>query len=114
MSISHQKSYSLRNDSKQTFKIEAEVTRSGKSGDEGAEIEARITGPGEQSFKFVVEFGGDFVETKANFSPEMYLHTALSIVESQIESKRYRDTFLQVHRHSGLTATMPLEDRPQD
>jgi hypothetical protein len=108
MSTRHQTQYSLRNDKSQTFQIDAEITRSGKRGDEGAEVTAKIQPFQGLPFTFVVEFGGEFVQTKQNFTPEMYLHTASSIVQSQIESKRYRDTLLRVHKHSGLTETSPL------
>jgi hypothetical protein len=102
------KQYSLRNDSKEVFTIKAEVTKEHKTGDKGGEITAKISHPNIETFTFVVEFGGDFVKTKKNFTPEMFLHTAVSIVESQIESKRYVDTALKVHKASGLTETSPL------
>ena len=102
------KQYSLRNDSKEVFSIQAEVTKEYKKGDQGAEITAKISHPDHEPFTYVVEFSGDFVKTKKNFTPEMYLHTAISIVESQIESKKYVNTQLRVHKHSGLTETAPL------
>ena len=100
-----EKKYSLRNDEAHAFDIEAEVTKSGKTGDKGAEITAHIRGGPDLNFSYVVEFGGDFVKTKENFTPEMYLLTALSIIESQLESKRYLDTKLSVLNDSGLTLT---------
>lgn len=108
MASSVEKQYSLRNDSQEVFDIKAEVTKEYDSGDKGAEITARISHPAKKPFTYVVTFGGDFVKTKKNFTPEMYLHTAVSIVESQIESKRHVDTMLRVHRDSGLTETSPL------
>lgn len=108
MAISFEKQYSLRNDAQEVFTIEAFVSKSNKSGDEGAEITAKISHPTVDPFTFVVEFGGEFVKTKANFTPEMFLHTAISIVESQIESKKYLDTRLKVHKDSGLTETSRL------
>jgi len=109
MANEYETQYRLRNDAKQLFTIKARVTRSGKSGLEGAEITAHIEHISGRSFTYVVDFGGEFVETKENFTPEMFLHTAVSIVEAQIESKKYRDTLLQVHCHSGLTQTSPLQ-----
>lgn len=111
MANSHEKQYSLRNDSKQTFTIKAEVSKANPSGDQGAEITATIYHKSKLPFTYVVEFGGDFVKTKKNFTPEMYLHTAISIVESQIESKRHVDTLLSVHKASGLTETRPLQKK---
>jgi hypothetical protein len=108
MAINHETQYSLRNDSGQLFTIRAEVTRSGKSGTDGAEITASIEHISGATFTYVVDFGGEFTETKANFTPEMYLHTAISIMEAQLESKKYQATLLRVHRHSGLTDTVKL------
>jgi hypothetical protein len=102
------KQYSLRNDSKEVFTIKAEVTEEYETGAQGATITAKISHQTIKPFTFVVEFGGDFVKTKSNFTPEMYLHTAISIVESQIESKKYVDTRLKVSKDSGLTETSPL------
>ena len=61
--ISHQTQYSLRNDSKQTFNIDARVIKSGKSGEEGAEIEASVTQEPNLAFTYVVDFGGEFTST---------------------------------------------------
>ena len=108
MSKTVEKQYRLRNDSKEVFQIEASVTREHKSGDQGAEITGTITHRAKKPFKYVVEFGGEFTKTKKNFTPEMYLHTAISIMESQIESKKHVDTRLWVHKDSGLTETSPL------
>ena len=108
MSKSHQTQYTLRNNPSDIFDISAEVTKSGKSGADGAEITAQIKHVSGHAFCYKVEFGGEFAETKENFTPEMYLHTAISIMQSQLESKRYEDTLLKVHRHSGLTDTSPL------
>lgn len=105
MGMNHRKNYSLRNDPSVSFEIEARVTQSGRSGLDGAQITSDIKGVNGGAFRVVVEFGGEFVATKENFTPEMFLHTAISIVESQLESKRYRDTLLKVHSHSGLTQT---------
>lgn len=108
MGTSHNLEYRLRNSPAETFQIKAQVTKSGKSGLDGAQITSDIQYSGGRSFRFVVEFGGDFVSSKENFTPEMFLHTAVSIVCSQLESKRYQDTLLRVHSHSGLTQTSPL------
>ena len=108
MSTTHQTQYSLRNDKSDTFQISAGVSKSYSSGEQGAEITADVCHPTHGEFKYVVEFGGEFTKTKMNFTPEMYLHTAISIVQSQIESKKYVDTRLRVHRDSGLTETSPL------
>ena len=108
MAATYEKQYSLRNESAQLFTIHAEVTRSGKSGLDGAEITAKIEHVSGKSFTYVVDFSGEFVETKENFTPEMFLHTAISIMEAQLESKKYFDTHIAVHRHSGLSDTRPL------
>ena len=111
MAATHETQYRLRNDKQSVYQIEASVTKSGKSGLDGAEITGTIQSPGGSKFTYLVEFGGDFVVTKENFTPEMFLHTAISIMESQIESKRHVDTWLQVYRHSGLTETRPLSEK---
>lgn len=108
MATLHKTQYSLRNDKAQVFHIQAEVTRSYAAGDQGAEITALIERPRGEPFRYIVEFGGEFTKSKKNFTPEMYLHTAISIVCSQLESQRYYDTKLSVHRDSGLTETEPL------
>lgn len=108
MHTSHKTQYSLRNSPNDIFEIAASVTKSGKSGLDGAQVTADIKHVSGRGFRYVVEFGGDFVATKENFTPEMFLHTAISIVQSQVESKRYRDTLIKVHAHSGLMETSAL------
>ncbi len=111
MAATHETQYRLRNDKQSVYQIEASVTKSGKSGLDGAEVTGVIKAPTGATFTYLVEFGGDFVVTKENFTPEMFLHTAISIMQSQIESKRHSDTWLHVHRHSGLTETRPLSEK---
>lgn len=108
MHTSHTTQYSLRNSPTDIFEIAAGVTKSGKSGLDGAQVTADIKHVSGHSFRYVVEFGGDFVASKENFTPEMFLHTAISIVQSQVESKRYSDTLIKVHAHSGLMETNSL------
>ncbi|MFA5504340.1 MAG: hypothetical protein WC314_01305 [Vulcanimicrobiota bacterium] len=103
-----EKIYKLRNHPGEVFTIRAQVTKENPTGDLGAEITATITHLDKRPFRYVVEFGGDFVKTKKNFTPEMFLHTAVSIVESQIESQKHEDTRLRVYKDSGLTETFPL------
>ena len=103
-----EKLYSLRNDAKRTFAISAEVTSGTKAGTKGAEIKASISEGEGKPFTYVVKFSDEFCATKKNFTPDMFLHTAISIMEAQIESKKHVDTLLEVHRHSGLIDTQPL------
>lgn len=100
----------MRNDSKRIFQIQAEVTSGKKAGTSGADIKAVVSEGENQPFTYVVKFSDEFVATKKDFTPEMFLHTAISIVEAQIESKKHVDTLLRVHRHSGLIETSPLKE----
>lgn len=103
----HQTVYKLRNHPGRAFAIEASVTEERA---DGALITAKIQEQGKsQSFTYVVEFGGAFTESKPHFTGEMYLHTALSLVQSQIESLQHRSTKMRVFRTSGLTETTPLK-----
>ena len=102
----HQTVYKLRNHPNRVFEIDASVTESGPG---GATITAHITEAGKEPFTYRVEFGHEFTASKANFDAEMYLHTAISVMQSQIESHKHRSTLLRVHRGSGLIDTEPLQ-----
>ena len=102
---SHQTVYKLRNHPERSFSIDASVSQSGS---EGATIVAKVSEAGREPFTYQVEFSGAFVETKRDFDPEMYLHTALSLVCSQIESLKHRPTLMRVQAASGLVQTEPL------
>lgn len=97
--------YKLRNHPERQFSIDASVERA--DGD-GATIVAEVREAGRPPFTYKVEFSGPFVETKKDFDAEMYLHTALSVVYSQIESLRHVPTLLRVQAASGLVLTEPL------
>lgn len=102
----HQTVYKLRNHPGRAFTIDASVT---KQGADGASITAQIAEMGgKEPFIYVVEFSGGFASTKPNFDGEMYLHTAISVMRSQLESLQHRSTRLRVHRASGLIETSPL------
>lgn len=102
----HQTVYKLRNHPGRAFSIDAAVT---KVGEGGATITARVAEHGKTPFTYVVEFSEGFTSTKSNFDGEMYLHTAISVVQSQIESLQHRSTLLRVHHASGLIETSPLK-----
>lgn len=101
----HQTLYRLRNHPQRAFAIEAEVRQHDPS---QAVIAATIREGEGPPFLFEVEFGGPFLATKEHFTDEMLLHTALSIVTSQLESLQHRPTRLRVHQASGLIHTEPL------
>ncbi len=102
----HQTVYKLRNHPARKFSIAASVTEERA---DGAVISATIKEEGKSAeFTYVVEFGGAFTETKRHFTGEMYLHTALSLMQSQLESLKHRSTLMKVYRTSGLTETAPL------
>jgi hypothetical protein len=102
---SHQTVYKLRNHPNRAFTIDAAI---GAVDAKGAKVTAQIHEAGGQPFTFVVEFSEGFVSTKGNFDGEMYLHTAISVMQSQLESLQHRSTLLRVHRASGLIETEPL------
>jgi hypothetical protein len=102
----HQTAYKLRNHPHRVFQIDASV---GKADAKGATITAQISEGDKPPFTYVVDFGGEFVATKSNFDGEMYLHTAISLICSQIESHQHRSTRIRVHRASGLMDTEPLK-----
>lgn len=104
----HQTTYSLRNEPERVFTINAGVADSDSQGD-GASIEAEIREADGDPFNYVVDFSDEFVATKTNFTPEMFLHTAISIICAQIESHQHRPTRLRVHRDSGLIETEALK-----
>jgi hypothetical protein len=97
--------YKLRNHPQRAFRIEAAVEAAGNS---GATVTATVREGDGEPFTYVVEFSGEFVASKSNFDPEMYLHTAISVVQSQLESLKHGSTLLRVHRASGLIETSPL------
>lgn len=105
MSHQHQTVYRLRNHPGRLFTIDASVTREGK---DGTAITAQIAETGKAPFTYLVEFGGEFIASKEDFDAEMFLHTAISVVQSQIESLRHSPTRLRVHHASGLIETTPL------
>ncbi len=105
----HQTTYSLRNQPERVFTIDAGVADSDPKREEGASIEAEIRESDGDPFTYVVDFSNEFVATKKNFTPEMYLHTAISIICAQIESHQHRPTRLRVHRDSGLIETEALK-----
>lgn len=102
----HKTVYTLRNHPNRSFTIDAEVSQARP---DGATITAQVQESGREPFTYVVEFSGAFTSTKGNFDGEMYLHTAISVMQSQIESLQHRSTRLRVHRASGLIETSPLE-----
>lgn len=104
---SHQTVYKLRNHPERSFSINAAIERAGQ---DGATIVAEIQEGRREPFTYKVEFSGPFVETKKDFDGEMYLHTALSLVCSQIESLRHVPTLLRVRSASGLVQTEPLSN----
>ena len=100
----HVHEYRLRNHPDRCFRVEA-ASHTPATG--GALVRALVTAPEGQSFRYELVFEGDFVATKANLDAEAWLHTALSLVEGQIESGVHRDTRFRTLRTSGLTRTEP-------
>lgn len=106
MSHKHQTVYRLRNHPGRSFTIDASVSKEGK---DGTTVTAQIAEGEGAPFTYVVEFTEEFISSKADFDGEMYLHTAVSVIQSQIESLKHRSTKLRVHRASGLIETSPLQ-----
>lgn len=102
----HQKAsqYRLRNEPQKTFSVEASAEGAGAS---GSVVRATVTRYDGLCFHYEIVFEGEFSASKPNFTEEMYLETALSIVHSQIESHVHRDTRMSVHEESGLMRTEP-------
>lgn len=96
--------YRLRNEPEKHFSIEAHAKGNGKK---GSVIKALVKRYDEREFRYEVRFGGPFVETKDNFTAEMYLETALNVVRSQIESHRHEDTLILLEEASGLMESKP-------
>lgn len=103
---SHKTEYKLRNHPHRVFDIDASVTQEGK---DGTTITAQVCERGKEPFTYVVEFSEGFIATKPDFDGEMFLHTAISVIQSQVESHLHRSTRLRVHRASGLIETTPLK-----
>lgn len=102
----HSTLYKLRNQPLRSFTISLRLQEeSAEKVAIAAHIKDQVHG---NTFDYRVEFSSDFIASKTNFDGEMYLHTALSVVQSQIESLQHRDTLLSVHRGSGLIETSPL------
>lgn len=99
---SYRHEYCLRNQRDQRYLIEAEASGCGA---EGCRVKALITAPDGRAFRYEVCFEGEFAATKPGFDEEMYLHTALSIVQGQIESHVHEDTRIRVSSASGLLHT---------
>lgn len=99
----HEKVYSMRNYPQRKFQIKATFSK-GK-GDTVAAVSADIREGEGDPFRYIVEFAGEFTSTKSDFTDEMYLLTAVSVMESQIESHKHVGTLLRIHRDSGLIHT---------
>lgn len=110
MSESLRSSYALRNHPGKTFELTARTVPSPDENQStsGCTVRVDIAPGGGEPFQLLIEFGGDFVATKREFTESMYLGTALSVATSQLESLRHRSTRLKVHRASGLIDTEPL------
>ncbi len=106
---SHETVYALRNHPDRKFSIKATLDKGSKGGEAGASITGEIREGEGDPFTYVVQFEGEFTSTKADFDEEMYLLTAVSVMQSQIESHKHRGTLLKVHRDSGLIHTEPLK-----
>ncbi len=108
--ITFKKSYPLRNHQDRTFTIDARVADKAEDGSRLA-VQAEITEVGKDPFIYLVEFSDPFIATKANFTDEMFLHTAVAIMEAQLESLLHRSTILRIHRESGLIDTEPMKQK---
>lgn len=106
---SHETVYALRNHPNRKFSIQASLDKASKGGADGASVTGEIREGEGEPFTYVVRFEDEFTSTKANFDEEMYLLTAISLMQSQIESHKHRSTLLRVHRDSGLIHTEPLK-----
>ena len=94
--------YQLRNDSSQTFALTSSASGEGQSGCTVRVVVVRHDG---HRFRMEVVFDGEYSASKANFTSDMYLDTALSLVRSQIESRVHRDTRIHLNVNSGLPIT---------
>lgn len=103
-----QSRYALRNDASKTFELQARAVTPSARDLPGCSVEIDITSSSGDSFRYRVEFSGDFVATKSDFTESMFLGTAVSVATAQLESLRHRSTRLLVHRASGLIDTEPL------
>ena len=103
-SASKELEYRLRNEPDKYFQIKAKAKGNGKK---GSLIKALVTRYDELQFRYQVTFEGPFAETKANFTAEMYLLTALNVISAQLESHRHEDTVISIHHASGLMDTQP-------
>lgn len=103
---SYQTVHKLRNHPRRCFTIDAKVTSTEEN---GTVITVKVQEIGALPITYVVEFTGEFIETKDNFDNEMYLRTAAAIACSQIESLQYHSTRIKVNRESGLMETELLE-----
>lgn len=109
---SHQSVYTMRNYPQRQFTINAELDKGSKSGTSGASVTGQIQEGSGDPFTYVVQFSDEFTSTKSNFNDEMYLLTAVSVMQSQIESHQHSGTLLRIHRDSGLIHTEPLKQVP--
>jgi len=91
--------YQLRNDPTATFQLESSAEGRGT---DGCVVRIAITRHDGHGFRYEVVFSGDYVESKPNFTAEMYHETALAVARSQIESHVHRDTRITVQANSGL------------
>ncbi len=109
MSESLRSSYALRNHPDKTFELTARTLPPSDESAVGCTVEIEVVPTDGVPFRIQIEFGGDFVATKQDFTQSMYLGTALSVATSQLESLRHRSTRLKIHRASGLIDTEPLK-----
>jgi hypothetical protein len=111
--LPHQSLYKLRNTPSIRFSIEAETVH---FGEDGAVVHARIRRNDGVRFGYEVCFSREYCHTKPRFDGESYLHTALSVVHSQLESHIHRDTRITLQVNSGMPRTeldCPLQWDPR-
>src|SRR5690606_31166322 len=99
---SYRHEYCLRNQRDQKYLIEAEATGSGL---EGCVVKALITAPDGRTFRYEVRCGGAVASTEPALSEVRYLHTSLTFVRGQTESRMRQVSAIRVFSASGLLHT---------
>lgn len=94
--------YQLRNDANIRFNLESQAQGCGS---EGSLVKILITRNDGEKFRYEVIFRGEYSASKANFTEDMYLETALSVARSQLESRVHQDTRIVLEVNSGLPRT---------
>lgn len=94
--------YKLRNTPAIHFTVDVQVLGPDAS---GATVRASIKRNDGLRFRYEVVFSPEYCGSKPRFDADSYRETALSVINSQLESHVHRDTRIELRVNSGMPRT---------